>query len=95
MLSAILTLQPATSLSPKGTSAYEELIYLLLLKKIKNSSLSYNHWRVLFQRRPIAESPMGTGRAEDPLGEAGFFNKLAEAVPMESEAIGRSGSIAH
>ncbi len=27
---------------------------------------------------------MGTARAEDPLGKAVFFTKLAEAVPMES-----------
>ncbi|MGP4042459.1 hypothetical protein ACTWP4_21505 [Gracilibacillus sp. D59] len=34
---------------------------------------------------------MGTARAEDPLGKAVFFTKLAEAVPMESEVFCRSG----
>ncbi len=38
--------------------------------------------------------PMGTARAEDPLGKVGFFTKLAEAVPMESEVFYRSDGIA-
>ncbi|WP_212634925.1 hypothetical protein [Salibacterium halotolerans] len=33
---------------------------------------------------------MGRERAEDPLGKAVFFTKLAEAVPMESAVAGRS-----
>ncbi len=33
---------------------------------------------------------MGTARAEDPLGKALFFTKLAEAVPMESVVFCRS-----
>ncbi len=37
--------------------------------------------------------PMGTARAEDPLGKVGFFTKLAEAVPMESGVFCRSDGI--
>ncbi len=36
---------------------------------------------------------MGTARAEDPLGKAVFFTKLAEAVPMESGVFCRSDGI--
>ena len=53
--------------------------------KINMSENEHLMIQIEAKRSQNTQTPAGTARAEDPLGEALLFTKFAEAVPAESE----------